>query len=187
MNDTLRTIAERYSCRDFDGAMPSQEKIEAIAQAAIQAPSGMNRQHWHIIVIKNKDIISEIEAESMRFLSKMDDKTMYERIKSRGGKLFYNAPCLILIAVKEAYPKGAELIDLGIVAQNISIAATSLGIANLHCGLATLAFAGDKASELKAKLKVPEEYECGIGVLLGYGNSARPPHDPDYEKICFIE
>ncbi|MGI6403288.1 MAG: nitroreductase family protein [Oscillospiraceae bacterium] len=187
MNETLKTIAERYSCRDFNGVMPSDEDLRAITQAAIQAPSGTNRQHWHVIVVKNQQLLSQMEAEGLKMLAAMEDQSYYQRIMSRGGKLFYHAPCMILIAVKEAYPKGAELIDLGIVAQNVSLAATSLGIANVHCGLVGLAFAGDKACEFKTKLKFPEGYECGLGVLLGYANTVTPPHQPNQEKITWIE
>lgn len=186
MNETLKVISERFSCRNFSDRMPEPEFLDAITQSAIQAPSGMNRQCWHVIVIKNNDIISEMEAEGMKFLSLMEDKTMYERILSRGGRLFYNAPCIILIAIKEAYPKGAELIDCGILAQNIVLAATSLGISNLHCGFVGLAFAGEKASEFKSKLKFPEGYECGMGVLLGYANVTAPPHSPNQDKVTFI-
>lgn len=187
MNSTLKAISERFSCRDFSDQLPENEHLNAITQAAIQAPSGMNRQFWHVILVKNKDIISEMDAEGMDVISRMEDKSMYNRIMSRGGKLFYNAPCMIVIAIKTAYPQGAELIDCGILAQNICLAATSLGIANLHCGFVGLAFAGDKASEFKKKLQFPEGYECGMGVLLGYANEKTSPHVPDQEKITVIE
>lgn len=186
MNSTLKTIAERFSCRSFTNQLPEKEELMAIAQAAIQAPSGMNRQGWHVIVVKDKTIIEEMEAEGMRILSAMDDKSMYERIMARGGRLFYNAPCMIVIAIKEAFPKGAELIDCGILAQNTALAATSLGIANLHCGFVGLAFAGNKAADFKCKLKFPEGYECGMGVLLGYAENIVSPHVPNQEKITVI-
>lgn len=187
MNDTLKNISERFSCRSFSGKMPEDKYLDAIALAAIQAPSGMNRQHWHVIVVKNKDLISEMDKEGINIISHIEDKSIYERIMKRGGKLFYNAPCMIVIAIKEAYPKGAELIDCGILAQNISLAATSLGIANLHCGFVGLAFAGDRANEFKAKLKFPDGYECGMGVLLGYTENAALPHVPNQNKITYIE
>lgn len=186
MNDTLKTIAKRFSCRSFTDRLPGDEILMAIAQAAIQAPSGMNRQGWHVTVLKNKSLIDEMESEGMAFLSGMEDKSMYERIMSRGGKLFYNAACMIIIAIKETVPKGAELIDCGILAQNIALAATSLGIASLHCGFVGLAFTGGKAAELKRRLKFPEGYECGMGVLLGYAAHEVPPHVPDQEKITVI-
>ena len=187
MNDTLKTISERFSCRNFTDKVPENKYLEAIAQAAIQAPSGMNRQNWHVIVVKNRDLISEMADEGIKILSLMEDKSSYKRIMDRGGKLFYNAPCMILIAIKQADPKGWELIDCGILAQNISLAATSLGIANLHCGFARLAFSGDRANEFKAKLKFPDGYECGLGVLLGYTENAVLPHVPNQNKITYVE
>jgi nitroreductase len=187
MNDTLKTIAKRYSCRDFSDEAVSGADLRAIANAGIQAPSGMNRQGWQIIVVKNKELLSELESEGMRALSGLPDKAIYNRIMSRGGKLFYNAQAMIFIAVKEASPKGAELIDLGIVAQNISLASSSLGIDNSHCGLIAFCFSGGKAEEFKRKLKFPDGYECGCGVLLGYGTAAGTPHAPDVGKITLIE
>jgi nitroreductase len=187
VNGTLKTIAERYSCRGFTGKAVSDADLRAIADAGVQAPSGMNRQGWQIVVVKNKELLLEMEAEGLRVLSEFQDKTLYERIMRRGGKLFYNAPCMVFVAIKEAFPKGAELIDLGIVAQNISLAATSLGIDNCHCGFVAFCFAGGKAAEFKRKLKVREGYECGLGVLLGYGKERGIPHVPDKTKINFID
>jgi len=187
MNETLKNIAERFSCRDYSDKIPSDEHLGLIAQAAIQAPSGMNRQQWQVIVVKNRDLILEMEAEGIKTLSSMPDQSMYQRIMARGGKLFYNAPRMIVIAIKEGYPKGAELIDCGILAQNIVLAATSLGINSVHCGFTLLAFAGNKASYFKEKLQFPEGYECGMGILLGYANTPGAPHAPNQEKITVIE
>lgn len=187
MNDTLKVIAGRFSCRSFTGRVPDPDHLSAIAQAAIQAPSGMNRQNWQVIVVKDTKLIKDMDEEGIRILAGMQDRSMYERIMSLGGSLFYHAPCMIVIAVKETAPKGAELIDCGILAQTIVLAATSLGIASLHCGLVGLAFAGNKAAEFKERLKFPAGYECGMGILLGYPTENKSPHIPDQSKITIIE
>lgn len=57
MNETLKVIAERYTCRDYKDEMPSDEILQAIAEAAIEAPSGMNRQAWRVIVVKDRALI----------------------------------------------------------------------------------------------------------------------------------
>ena len=98
MNDTLKIIAKRYSCRNFSDRAVSDADLQAIADAGIQAPSARNVQGWHITVVKNKALISEIEAEGMRVISEMPDKSTYERIMGRGGKLFYNAQAIAFIA-----------------------------------------------------------------------------------------
>lgn len=181
MNETLQVIKNRYSCRNYTGEMIENDKIEAIAMAAVQAPSAMNMQPWEIIVIRDKAFIDEMDAVTMDMLSKQDDKTTYERIMGRGGKLFYNAPCMYVIAKKE----GTDL-DCGIVSENIALAASSLGLGNVICGLARLVFDTEKSEEFKANI-IPEGYEFGMSVLVGYATEkAGTPHEADASKIKYI-
>lgn len=185
-NETLKTIEERYSCRSFTGEMPSDAQLQAIVNAAVTAPSAVNGQPWRVIVVKNKALIQEMEAEAMRVLSLMEDRAAYDRIMSRGGKLFYNAPCAIVLPIDPENTIRAAM-DCGILCQNIALAAASLGLGNLICGLAGLAFAGDKADEFKSCLGFPEGFEIGITVLVGNASAPCAPHKPDYSKISFIE
>ncbi len=187
MNETLQTIAKRYSCRNFTGEMPTDGQLQAIAEAAVQAPSAMNRQPWRVVVVKNKQLIDDMQAEGMRVLGSLPDRSGYDRIVSRGGKLFYNAPCIIVVAIDTAMQHGFEKIDLGIVLQNIALSATSLGLGNVICGFAQLAFAGAGKEEFKQRLGFPEGFECGAAVLLGHAVSAVNPHEPDKSKISFVE
>lgn len=187
MNETLQVIAKRYSCRDYKEEMPADELLRAIAEAAIQAPSGMNRQAWRVIVVKDRDLISDMEAEGMSYLASLEDKSIYNRITERGGKLFYGAPCMIVVPIDSSQNPSA-LIDCGIVCQNIALAATSLGIANVICGLTGMAFAsGKRAEEFRKRLGFPKGYTFGCSVLLGYENTSKLPHTPDQDKIIFIE
>lgn len=59
----LDLIKNRYCLRDFSSELPSDEKIENILEAARLAPSWVNVQPWHFIVIKNqetKDLLSQL-------------------------------------------------------------------------------------------------------------------------------
>lgn len=51
----LDIIKNRQSVRSFKDEMPSDEQIEAVLEAAYLAPSWVNVQPWHFIVVKNKD------------------------------------------------------------------------------------------------------------------------------------
>ena len=186
MNETLKIIKERYSCRDFEKQLPPEELLTVIAQAAIQSPSGMNRQFWHVIVLTNKELISEMEKEGLNNLRNFDE-SFYQHIISRNRTLFNNAPCMVFFAIKTAQPAGAELIDLGVIAQTTVLAATSLGLTSLHCGNVAFAFAGNKNGYFKEKLGFPDGFECGMAVLLGYAKSISMPHKPDQSKISYIK
>jgi nitroreductase len=187
MNETLKVIAERYTCRDYKREMPPDEILRAIAEAAIQAPSGMNRQAWRVIVVKDGDLIQDMEAVGMSYLAGMEDKSSYNRIMERGGRLFYGAPCMIVVPI-DPTQYGPALIDCGILCQNITLAATLLGIASTMCGFTGLAFAsGLRAEEFSKRLGFPEGYAFGCSVLLGYANTKRPPHVPDKDKIILVK
>ncbi len=181
MNETLNTIRNRYSCRSYTGEAIDQKEVEAIALAGVQAPSAMNNQPWEIVVIQDKALIEEMDATTMEMLSKQEDTATYDRIMGRGGKLFYNAPCMFVIVKKE----GTDL-DCGIVTENIALAATSLGLGNVICGLAGLAFTTEKGESFREKI-IPEGYEFGMAVLVGYAVSNEgTPHEADVSKIKYI-
>jgi len=187
MNETLENIERRYSCRDFKSCLPSKEDLNAIADSAIASPSGMNLQKWRIIVVTNRELLNDMEEEAMGILKGSEDNSAYERIKSRGGKVYYNAPCMIIVAIDTATEKDMTEVDCGIVCQNIALAATSLGLGNVICGMAGLPFSGGRGEEFKEKFKFEKGYEFGMSVLVGYANTGKEPHEHDKSKIIFIE
>ena len=183
MNDTLKTIAERYSCRDFADAPLTGAQVSAIVQAALAAPSGMNRQPWHVIAVTNKALIDEMDAEGMRILAEAEDKGFYERMMSRGGRLFYNAPCMIMVAA--ASPDGAPM-DCGILSQNVALAAHALGLGSVICGMAGIPLGGPRGEEYQRRMQFPAGYKFGIAILVGTARTGKPPHALDMNKVTYI-
>jgi len=182
MNETLKTISQRYSCRVYNGNLPEKSTLEAIALAAVQSPSAMNNQPWRIVVVTDKKFIEEMDAEGMRMLGESADKSAYERFMNRGGKLYYNAPCMFLILKKS----GTDL-DAGIVSENIALAAESLGLGNVICGMAAIPFYGANGEAYRQKAGFSEGWEFGMTVLVGYAEKPGKPHEPDMSKIRFVE
>jgi len=58
--DTLETILNRRSIRKYTNQKISEEKIEKILKSAMYAPSAMNYQPWHFIVIDKREAIDQI-------------------------------------------------------------------------------------------------------------------------------
>jgi len=183
MNETLKTIMERFSCRDFADTPLTDEQIKILTDAALASPSAMNRQPWHVIMITDKALIDELDAEGMRILSAAEDKSGYERIMARGGKLFYNAPCMVMVA-----SDGSDyaLMDCGILSQNVSLAAHSLGFGSVICGMAGIPLSGSRGDELKKRMKFPDGYDFGIAILIGTAKTGKEPHELDRNKVTFI-
>lgn len=184
MNDVLKTIAKRYSCRAFNGVMPDDETLQAIAKAAVAAPSGTNRQPWRVIISKDTALIKEIDDEGMSILKANPDQSAYERMMGRGGKMLYNAPCMMVVVIE---PDDRAVMDCGIVAENISLAATSLGVDNVICGMIGMPLSGPKGDDFKKRLCFPDGFVFGISILLGYAEKTAAPHEPDLGKIIFAK
>ena len=181
MNETLKTIASRYSCRAFTGEAVDRELLEKIALAAVQSPSATNRQCWEIVVITDKQMIEDMDNEGMEYLKQQEDQAVYQRFVDRGGKLFYDAPCMFLILIKP----GTEL-DCGIVSENIALAASSLGLGNVICGMAAVPFSSKNGESFRRCAGLNDDMVFGMAVLVGREKTSGEPHEPDLSKIRFI-
>jgi len=183
MNETLKNISERYSCRDFADTPLTDGQVEALVGAALAAPSAMNLQPWHITVVTDKGLIDELDTYGMAILAADEDKAYYERVMARGGKIFYNAPSLFVIASDGS--KYAAL-DSGIMCQNIVLAAQSLGLGSCIIGMLRIPLSGPRGGEFKKRLQFPDGYEFAISIIVGTVKSGKEPHEPDKGKVSYV-
>jgi len=182
MSSVLQTIFDRYTCRDFTSEPIDKEHVESIVKAALAAPSAMNIQPWHIIAITNKKLIDELDADAMSVLKEQGGES-YKRINDRGGKIFYNAPCLIVIARNST---DYAALDTGIATQNIALTAHDLGLASVICGMARIPLNGPRADEWVQRLQIPNGYVFGMSVCIGKARSSKTPHELDLSKVTYI-
>ncbi|MGN1021543.1 MAG: nitroreductase family protein [Aristaeellaceae bacterium] len=184
-NETLRVIHERSSCKAFADRAASREMLEAVAHAAIEAPSATNAQPWQIIMVTDQALLGELEQET---LMRMKDipafRGFYDMVRARGMRLLLGAPAMAIVAVdnRDAYAG----YDCGIVCENMALAAQSLGLGSRIVGIPSVAFSGEKAEELKARLRFPAGYDFGLAVLLGEPEQTKAPHEPNPDRITWI-
>jgi len=181
MNEVLKAISERYSCRNFSPEALTQDQLHELVKAALASPSAMNLQPWHIIVVTDKALIEEMDAAAMEHVKK--DEAWYKRMMERGGKIFYDTPCIIFIA---ADGTDYSTLDCGIVSQNIALAAHSMGLGSVICGMARIPLNGEKGEEFKQRIQLPDGYSFGMSVCVGKIKSGKAPHELDYEKVTYI-
>ncbi|MCK5780263.1 MAG: nitroreductase family protein [Psychrilyobacter sp.] len=168
MNLVIETIKSRRSIRKYETKKIEQEKIEAIVEAGLYAPSGHNKQPWHFTVLENKEIMDKISVETKKML--LDSETPIFRKMGRNEKLhiLYNAPTVIIVSGKkeDSYSMDA---DLAAATQNMLLAAESLGLASCWVGLIVAYF--NNKTEIKVRneeVGIPEGYEVQYAVTLGY-------------------
>ena len=56
MNQTIDTIKNRRSVRNYRSEQIKDEELEIILETAIYAPTGHNDQPWHFTIVQNQDI-----------------------------------------------------------------------------------------------------------------------------------
>lgn len=118
-------IRERRSIRQFKDVKVSRETIEEVLNNALWAPSGMNQQNWHFVVVTGplRDKLIDISKRSFtlhieKSLHKVfKGKEAIIRASDRFFSTFGNAPVVICAYRKETIE--GELTDIQSVAAAI--------------------------------------------------------------------
>ena len=66
MNETLKVLETRRSCRKFKSEMLREDDLNAIIRAGTFAPTGMNKQTPIIIAVTNKELRDKISEENRK-------------------------------------------------------------------------------------------------------------------------
>lgn len=176
MKNTLDAIRDRRSCRSYLPDMITQKEFETVVDAAFLSPSAKNMQQRHLTVITNQEFLDDL---NLKICAKIDrDPSEYH--------VFYHAPVVIALSAPIDTRWCRE--DMGILVENICLAAESIGIGSVILGLPQRYFETDEAAEDIAKLGAPENYKPVIFVSLGYKKEKDIPAKPrDFSLISYIK
>ncbi len=155
MNEALKNLLERRSCRIYKEEQIKKEELDLILKAGTYAPTGKGKQSPLIVVIQDKDKINSIERINAKILGNEDAHT------------FFGAPTLIVVFGDINSPFCKD--DANLVIGNILNAANALGVDSCYVWRAKESFETDKGKEMMKEWNIPENY-IGVGnVVLGYG------------------
>lgn len=62
MTDFLSLVRDRYSCRAFTEKPVEPEKIDALLEAAVAAPTAVDKQPWHAWVFETPEAVERLAA-----------------------------------------------------------------------------------------------------------------------------
>lgn len=155
--NTIETICARRSVRAYTGEQITKEELDTVLKAANAAPVGMGQYEGvHLTVITNRDLLRRIDAAGAAMFGKPDIHPLY------------GAPMLILVSARVPAAKAMENVtysNAAIIAQNMALAATELGIGVCHIWGATMATR--TAPDILAELALPEGFAPCSAVVLG--------------------
>ena len=170
MNETLKVMETRRSCRNFDKKkMVSAEDIEAIVKAGTYAPTGRGKQSPIIIAVTNKELRDQIATENAKIMGTDMDP-------------FYGAPVVLVVLADKSRP--THVYDGSLVMGNLMNAAHAVGVASCWIHRAKEEFESEEGKALLRKWGIEGDY-AGIGhCILGYaaegGEAPAKPRKEDY-------
>lgn len=173
MNEAIKNLLERRSCRSFKEEQVKKEDLDLILKAGTYAPTGMGKQSPLIVVVQDKDKIDKIERINAEIMGNKDVHT------------FYGAPTLVIVFGDKnaAFCKD----DANLVMGNILNAANALGVDSCYIWRAKETFETETGKQWMKEWNIPDNF-VGVGnIILGYGmpNGKReaPARKADYIRF----
>jgi len=164
MNDFLELVKSRQSDRAYDTTRDVEpEKLERILEAARLAPSACNAQPWKFVVVTDKELSKKVgKATSGLGMNKFaKDAPVHILVVEESA----NITSLLGGKVKN---KHFPLIDLGVAAAHITLAAESEGL-----GSCILGWFDEK--EIKLLTGIPASKRLVLVITIGYSAKAKRP------------
>lgn len=166
MNEVLRTIKQRRSIRKFTGEIISDEALRTIIEAGFYAPTARNMRPTHFIIVRGSEKLA-LMAEAMP-----------------NARYCVDAGTAVVVCGDREKDVDGYLAEDGSAAiMNMLLAAESLGIGSLWCGV----YPRDERVEfLRIMCSMPENI-LPVGVVL-LGMPAEHKPDPELyeeEKVHF--
>ena len=169
MNEALRVLLERRSCRSYKPELIPAETLDQILEAGTYAATGMGRQSPIMIAVTDRALRDR--------LSRMNAAVM-----GMDGDPFYGAPVVLLVLADRSSPN--HVYDGSLTMGNLMLAAHALGVGSCWIHRAKEEFDSEEGKALLRELGIEGDYE-GIGhLVLGY--AAAPAKEPAPRKADYV-
>lgn len=154
----IENIMTRTSIRQFKAQPVEQDKVDILLKAAMAAPTALNLQPWHFIVINDKETIALLS-----------------------GKQPTSAPLMIAVCGdtdKTMLPDGSTKLpdfwveDVSAATENLLLAAHALGLGAVWTGVYP---AMDRTAEVANVLNCPQNIVPLAVVRVGYPDESPEP------------
>lgn len=153
-------LKSRRSIRRYRPEQVSDEQLDAILEAGLYAPSGMNSQKTVLVAVRDRETRDQLSRMNAGIMGVSSDP-------------FYGAPCVIVVlADPERY---TWLEDGSLVMGNLMNAAHEMGLGSCWIHRAQPMFESPEGKELLRKWGLPESLK-GVGnCILGYPDEQPAP------------
>lgn len=162
MTDTIKTLIDRRSVKSYKDTQVSFDDLNIILEAGTYAPTARGQQAPIMIVVRDRDIINQMERINAEILGNVD------------AKPFYGAPTVIVV-FSDTRLTDNPIQDGSLVLGNLMNAAYSLGVDSCWINRATETFKTDAGKKLMEKWGLDENYMAIGNCILGYRQTDPKP------------
>ena len=178
----IDAIMARRSIRQYKDTPVSRDLLQKLAECGVNAPNAMNKQEWEVRIVDSQDYlngVTELMKADMPSFVKADDP------KFRNG--FRNATAIIAVACPDD-PTGMTLLNVGLLGENICLAALELGLGTCFMGAPSMFLTtNEKAKPYLDKLGFSEGYKLRYVIGVGYPDETPAAKPRDLGKIKFVD
>ena len=151
-------LKNRRSIRKYKTEQITDAHLDAILEAGIYAPSGMNTQNSIMVAVRDKETRDQLSRMNATVMGTENDP-------------FYGAPCVVVVLVEPERYTAVE--DGSLVLGNLMNAAYEIGVGSCWIHRARQMFENEEGKALLRKWGLREDL-IGVGnCILGY-----PDEDP---------
>jgi len=176
--DTFDAIYQRRAIKHFDPEHQlTNEEENKILEAAIQAPTSFNIQHWRFVIVRDPALRQRIRTEFGNDQAQMTDASLLIVMTAdtmawakEPGRYWQNAPqevCDLLVNWMGPFHEGREWLQrdeaqrsIGLAMQTIMLSAKAMG----YDSCPMIGFDIDKVAEL---INLPDDHVMGPMVAIG--------------------
>ncbi len=179
-NPVIENIMARRSIRHYTDQAVPREILRQLAECGVNAPNAMNRQNWEVRIINNPEYFEGLTKAVAGAMPFKDDDPKFKNI-------FRNATAAIAVACPDD-ESGMSLINVGLLAENVCLAAKSLGLGSvIMAGPVMMMNTAPEAKPYLDRLNLSEGFRLRIVIGLGYPDEEPEARPRDLNKIQFVD
>lgn len=160
-NAAIETIMTRTSIRSFTDQTVADETVETMLRAGMAAPTAVNAQPWHFVVVNERAKLDELAGTN------------------RHGDMLRQAPLAIVVCgnLEKAMQGPGQAFwiqDCSAATENILLAAHALGLGAVWTGCYPME---ERVAAVSEVLGLPETIVPLCVIVMGYPNENPQPKD----------
>ena len=152
--ELIHAILARRSIRKYTNEVVDDDKVRALLDAAMAAPSASNRKPWHFIVVKERKKLDEL-ANSHPY-----------------GKMLFEASLCIAVCGDTAISERFWVQDCSAATENLLIASAALGLGAVWLGVYP---SEERVKDVKKTLNTPDNVTPLNLISIGHPAEKKEP------------